>query len=106
MARGPRWTRSARGRVQILEGGDTPTTQAQVVVAELKRLSEFCSQLELVILCRSGARVEPPGPRAQPCASLRGFRYRWRMRNSPASGICGKPERSCEVDSVGEDPIC
>ena len=31
----------ARGRVQILEAGDTLVTQAQVVVAELKRLAEF-----------------------------------------------------------------
>ncbi len=31
----------AQGRVQILPVGDTPVTQAQAVIAELKRLSEF-----------------------------------------------------------------
>ena len=31
----------ARGRIQILEAGDTPAAQAQIVVAELKRLSAF-----------------------------------------------------------------
>ena len=31
----------ARGRVQILEAGDTPITQAQTVIAELKRVSSL-----------------------------------------------------------------
>ena len=37
------WDPVARGRVQILPAGDTPISQAQAVVAELKRLSSLTS---------------------------------------------------------------
>ena len=56
----------ARGRVQILQSGDTPVSQAQSVVAELKRMSGLTSRLELVRLRGDRARMELLGPGAEP----------------------------------------
>ena len=56
----------ARGRVQILPAGDNPISQAQVVVAELKRLSDLAPDWDWSTLRGDRARVELSGPGAQP----------------------------------------
>ena len=69
---GGEWTRVdpvAQGKVQILPAGDTPITQAQTVIAELKRLAGLAPEWDLVKLRRHSARLEIPGPNPK---SMRG----------------------------------
>ena len=52
----------AQGRVQILQGGDTPISQAQAAVAELKRLSERATDWDwssCAVVSRDWSHLDP-----------------------------------------------
>ena len=56
----------ARGRVQIVPAGGNPISQAQVVVAELERLSGLTPNWEWSACAVVARGLELPGPSAQP----------------------------------------
>ncbi len=54
-----------QGRVQVLPVGDTPISQAQTIVAELRRLSGLALGLGLGVLCSDSPGMGLSGARAQ-----------------------------------------